>query len=170
LNDDKDASADVKTQLKETRKATLLNMAAVQLKMKDYGQVVVNCSKVLEHDGSNVKALYRRAQGYMNTAFFIEAEVDLVRARQEDPDNKDVVTLMQRLKQMRKAYDAKSAKMYGNMFKHVTPLSELEAKKSAEKAKMQTEAEEKPSGDAMEVDEASKQTEAADAMQTEAAA
>ena len=93
-----------------------------------------------------------------------------MRARQEDPDNKDVVTLMQRLKQMRKAYDAKSAKMYGNMFKHVTPLSELEAKKSAEKAKMQTEAEEKPSGDAMEVDEASKQTEAADAMQTEAAA
>lgn len=39
-------------------------------------------------DGSNVKAMYRRAHAYMETADLDLAELDIKKALEIDPDNK----------------------------------------------------------------------------------
>lgn len=39
-----------------------VNMAACHLKLKQWGDVKKTCSKALEMESSNVKALFRRAQ------------------------------------------------------------------------------------------------------------
>lgn len=41
-----------------------LNLAACQLKYKNYEGVITNCCKALNIEGKNVKALYRRATAY----------------------------------------------------------------------------------------------------------
>jgi tetratricopeptide (TPR) repeat protein len=43
---------------------------------------------VLELDGRNVKALYRRAQAYINLADLDLAEIDIKKALEIDPDNR----------------------------------------------------------------------------------
>lgn len=43
---------------------------------------------MLELDGKNVKALYRRAQAYMNLADLDLAEIDIKKALEIDPDNR----------------------------------------------------------------------------------
>jgi hypothetical protein len=52
----------------------------------------------------NVKALYRRAQAYMATADFMEAEVDLKRAAHLEPENAEVKALMKKLKLTEKVH------------------------------------------------------------------
>lgn len=44
--------------------------------------------KVLELESTNVKALYRRAQAYMNMADLDLAEFDIKKALELDPDNR----------------------------------------------------------------------------------
>lgn len=43
---------------------------------------------MLELDSANVKALYRRAQAYMNMADLDLAEFDIKKALEIDPDNR----------------------------------------------------------------------------------
>lgn len=43
---------------------------------------------MLELDGRNVKALYRRAQAYINLADLDLAEIDIKKALEIDPDNR----------------------------------------------------------------------------------
>ncbi|WP_348243394.1 hypothetical protein, partial [Salmonella enterica] len=52
-------------QAKALKVACNLNDAACKLKLKDYKQAEKLCTKVLDLDGRNVKALYRRAQAYI---------------------------------------------------------------------------------------------------------
>jgi len=49
-------------QIKELRRSTWLNLAAVELKLQQWKEAHNHAGKVLEMDPSNVKALYRRAQ------------------------------------------------------------------------------------------------------------
>lgn len=65
-----------------------LNNAACKLKLKDYKQAEKLCTKVLESDSQNVKALYRRAQAYIQLVDFDLAEVDIKKALEVDPDNR----------------------------------------------------------------------------------
>ena len=41
--------------------------SCLQVKQSQWQDVVKNCDKVLEADADNIKALYRRAQAYLNT-------------------------------------------------------------------------------------------------------
>lgn len=49
-----------------------------------------NIMQVLELDSRNVKALYRRAQAYINLADLDLAEFDIKKALEIDPDNRYV--------------------------------------------------------------------------------
>jgi FK506-binding protein 4/5 len=44
--------------------------------------------QVLELDGKNVKALYRRAQAYIQLVDLDLADIDIKRALEIDPDNR----------------------------------------------------------------------------------
>ncbi|KAI3514522.1 hypothetical protein L1887_12991 [Cichorium endivia] len=119
-----------KKQAKILKVSCNLNNAACKLKMKDYKEAEKLCTKVLEMESRNVKALYRRAQAYINVADLDLAEVDIKKALEIDPDNKDVKMEYRVLKEKMREYNKKDAKFYGNMF---AKLSAVDSKKMAPK-------------------------------------
>ncbi|KAJ1441666.1 Tetratricopeptide-like helical domain superfamily [Sesbania bispinosa] len=83
----------------------------------NYKEAEKLCTKVLDLETTNVKALYRRAQAYMQLADLDLAELDIKKALEIDPDNRDVKLEYKTLKEKVKEYNKKEAKFYGNMFK-----------------------------------------------------
>ena len=75
---------------KELKMMCLLNLAACQLKLKIFNCAAKNCSKVLETDPGNVKALYRRGQALMYMNDLSSAQRDLEEARNIDRSSKAV--------------------------------------------------------------------------------
>ncbi|KAE8699558.1 70 kDa peptidyl-prolyl isomerase [Hibiscus syriacus] len=100
---------------KALKVACNLNDAACKLKLKDYKQAEKLCTKVLELESSNVKALYRRAQAYIHLADLDLAEFDIKKALELDPDNREIKMEYKVLKEKIKEYNKKEAKFYGNI-------------------------------------------------------
>ncbi|XP_023548585.1 peptidyl-prolyl cis-trans isomerase FKBP62-like [Cucurbita pepo subsp. pepo] len=113
---DSSFSEDEKKQAKALKVACNLNNAACKLKLKQYNEAEKLCTKVLELESSNVKALYRRAQAYIELTDFDLAEFDIKKALDIDPNNRDVKLEYKTLKEKVKEYNKKDAKFYGNMF------------------------------------------------------
>ncbi|KAF9611710.1 hypothetical protein IFM89_034893, partial [Coptis chinensis] len=63
-----------------------LNNAACKLKLKDYEKAEKLCTKVIKLESTNVKALYRRAQAYIQLADLDLAEIDIKKALEIDPN------------------------------------------------------------------------------------
>lgn len=110
-----------------------LNNAACKLKLKEYKQAEKLCTKVLELESKNVKALYRRAQAYINLADLDLAEFDIKKALEIDPDNRDVKLEYKTLKEKMREFNKKEAKFYGNMFAKLNKLEPVDANKGATK-------------------------------------
>lgn len=113
-------SEDEKKQSKQLKISCNLNDAACKLKLKDYKEAAKLCTKVLELDSQNVKALYRRVQAYIQLADLELAEADIKKALEIDPDNRDVKLEYKILKEKIKEYNKKDAKFYSNMFAKMT--------------------------------------------------
>ncbi|CDP03935.1 unnamed protein product [Coffea canephora] len=126
-------SEEEKKQSKVLKISCNLNNAACKLKLKDYKQAEKLCSKVLELESSNVKALYRRGQAYMNLADLDLAELDIKKALEIDPNNRDVKLEYKVLKEKVKEYNKKDAKFYGNMFAKLNKLESVDLNKTAPK-------------------------------------
>ncbi|KAI4374419.1 hypothetical protein MLD38_012416 [Melastoma candidum] len=118
-----------KKQAKALKVACNLNDAACKLKLKDYKQAEKLCTKVLELESTNVKALYRRAQAYIQLTDFDLAEFDIKKALEIDPENRDVKVEYKVLKEKVKEYNKKDAKFYGNMFAKMSKPQTVEANK-----------------------------------------
>eukprot|EP00253_Pinus_taeda_P010513 PITA_10513 len=115
-------SEDQKQQTKALKVTCNLNNAACNLKLKEYREAAKLCSKVLEVDSKNVKALYRRAQAYIETADLDQAESGLKKALEIDPSNRDVNMEYKTLKEKQKEYNKEEAKLFGNMFNRMSRL------------------------------------------------
>lgn len=109
-----------------------LNKAACKLKLKDYKEAKELCTKVLEMDSTNVKALYRRAQAHMHLVDLDLAELDIKRALEIDPENRDVKMGYRRLKEKVKEYERRDAKFYGNMIDKLSKLEDDEGCRSSQ--------------------------------------
>ncbi|XVF81251.1 hypothetical protein PTKIN_Ptkin15bG0140800 [Pterospermum kingtungense] len=129
---DSSFSEDEKKQAKALKVACNLNNAACKLKLKDYKQAEKLCTKVLELESSNVKALYRRAQAFINLADLVLAELDIKKALELDPDNRDVKLEYKVLKEKIKEYNKKDAKFYGKMFARMNKAGSADSSKSKE--------------------------------------
>ncbi|XP_039021921.1 peptidyl-prolyl cis-trans isomerase FKBP62-like [Hibiscus syriacus] len=116
IEHDSSFGEDEKKQAKALKVACNLNNAACKLKLKDYKQADKLCTKVLELESTNVKALYRRAQAYIQLADLDLAEFDIKKALEHDPNNREVKLEYKVLKEKMKEYNKKEAKFYGNMF------------------------------------------------------
>ncbi|MQL90773.1 hypothetical protein Taro_023376 [Colocasia esculenta] len=145
---DSSFSDEEKKQSKVLKVTCNLNNAACKLKLKDYKEAVKLCTKVLEIDSRNVKALYRRAQAYIQLADLDLAELDIKKALEIDPDNRDVKLEYRTLKEKMKEYNKKEAKFYGNMFARMSKLEHMEANKTSSQASP------KPEADPMSIDSA----------------
>ncbi|WMV48426.1 hypothetical protein MTR67_041811 [Solanum verrucosum] len=129
---DSSFSDDEKQQVKLLKVSCNLNNAACKLKLKEYKEAAKLCSKVLEIDSKNVKALYRRAQAYIQLVDLDLAELDIKKALEIDPDNRDVKLEYKVLKEKIKEYNKKDAQFYGNIFAKMNKLEQSgEAKNEA---------------------------------------
>ncbi|KAH1047022.1 hypothetical protein J1N35_037806 [Gossypium stocksii] len=127
---DSSFSDEEKQQAKLLKVTCNLNNAACKLKLKDYKKAKKLCTEVLELDDRNVKALYRRAQAYMELVDFDLAEADVKKALEIDPDNRDVKLEYRVLKEKIRQYNKKDAQFYGNM---IAKMSKLEQEKATKK-------------------------------------
>ncbi|KAG6553480.1 hypothetical protein Mapa_004392 [Marchantia paleacea] len=109
-----------------------LNNAACKLRMNDYKEVIKLATKVLEVESQNVKALFRRAQAYVGTADLDLAELDIRKALEIDPTNREIRLEYKVLRQKQIEQNKKEAKMYGNMFSRLSKLEASEKKASSE--------------------------------------
>ncbi|KAL6978861.1 Peptidyl-prolyl cis-trans isomerase fkbp65 [Sarracenia purpurea var. burkii] len=126
-------SEEEKKQAKVLKVTCNLNNAACKLKLKEYKEAEKLCTKVLELDSRNVKALYRRAQAYINLSDLDLAEFDIKKALEIEPDNRDVKLEYKTLKEKVKEYNKKDAKFYGNMFAKLNKLESVETNKGVAK-------------------------------------
>lgn len=122
-----------KKQTKALKVACNLNNAASKLKLKEYKEAEKLCTKVLELESRNVKALYRRAQAYIQLADLDLAEFDIKKALEIDPNNRDVKLEYKTLKEKLKELNKKEAKFYGNMFAKMNKLESHESNKASAK-------------------------------------
>ncbi|GAB2258226.1 hypothetical protein Droror1_Dr00014386 [Drosera rotundifolia] len=134
-------SDEEKNQNKPLKISCNLNNAACKLKLKDYKQAEKLCTKVLELDSRNVKAFYRRAQAYIHLVDLELAEIDIRKALEIEPDNREVMLEDKALKDKVKEYNKKDAKFYSNMFSKLTKLESND--NSAEKTEVKEDAEAK---------------------------
>ncbi|MBA0599810.1 hypothetical protein Gorai_006014, partial [Gossypium raimondii] len=127
---DSSFSDEEKQQAKMLKVTCNLNNAACKLKLKDYKKAKKLCTEVLELDDRNVKALYRRAQAYMELVDFDLAEADIKKALEIDPDNRDVKLEYRVLKEKIRQYNKKDAQFYGNI---IAKMSKSEQEKATKK-------------------------------------
>ncbi|CAI8612500.1 unnamed protein product [Vicia faba] len=113
---DSSFSEEEKKLSKTLKIASYLNNAACKLKLKEYKDAERLCTKVLDIESTNVKGLYRRAQASMQLGDLDLAEIDVKKALEVEPDNREVKLEYRNLKEMVKEYNKKQAKFYGNMF------------------------------------------------------
>ena len=98
---------EAKAAAKKIKLAVFSNQAACKLKLKDYSAAIAAASKALDIDGSSVKVLFRRAQASVALDFWDDAENDLRKALEIEPDNKDVKLEQARLKKKQAEQDKK---------------------------------------------------------------
>ncbi|KAF5831361.1 hypothetical protein DUNSADRAFT_13203 [Dunaliella salina] len=98
------------------KKGVSLNLAAANLKLKDYREAIKNCDKALEVDPNNTKALYRRAQAFLAQGDTVEAEQDVKSALLLAPKDPDLLALQKKLRAVMKEEAQKQKSLYSKMF------------------------------------------------------
>ncbi|KAL2320604.1 hypothetical protein Fmac_029573 [Flemingia macrophylla] len=113
-------SEDEKRHANTLRLSCNLNNAACKLKLGEYIEASRLCTKVLEQDPSNIKALYRRCQAYLKTSDLEKAEADIKRALIIDPNNRDIKLEYKELKLKQKEYNRYEADIFSTMLSRIT--------------------------------------------------
>ncbi|EFJ16354.1 hypothetical protein SELMODRAFT_445274 [Selaginella moellendorffii] len=100
---------------KQLKTVCCVNNAASKLKQEKYKDCIALCTKVLDLEAGNMKALYRRAQAYLENADIELADKDVRKMIAADPHNRDAKVLQQELRKRGLDYDKKAAKLFGTM-------------------------------------------------------
>lgn len=106
-----------------------VNKAACSLKLNDFQGAIKLCSKVLGIEFYNIKALYRRAQALIQTTDLVSADMDIKKALEVDPQNREVKLIQKTLKQLQAESNKRDAKLYSNMFADMTKQTSAITKK-----------------------------------------
>lgn len=100
------------------------NLAQVLLNQKNYPEVISFTNKALLEDGSNLKALFRRAKAYNALSEWDDAKRDLTELLARDAGNVDAQRELQAMQEAVRAYDKKQQKTFGNMFQKLSKMEE----------------------------------------------
>eukprot|EP00931_Biecheleriopsis_adriatica_P115095 TRINITY_DN90932_c0_g1_i1.p1 TRINITY_DN90932_c0_g1~~TRINITY_DN90932_c0_g1_i1.p1 ORF type:complete len:668 (-),score=195.74 TRINITY_DN90932_c0_g1_i1:55-2058(-) len=73
------------------------NLAQLHIKRGEWGKVKDLTGKILEHQPSNEKALYRRAQAFFTFSLWEQCESDLEVLLKHHPENKDASLMLQQV-------------------------------------------------------------------------
>ncbi|KAK3405356.1 hypothetical protein EUGRSUZ_K01672 [Eucalyptus grandis] len=104
-----------KSSVNVLRLSCYLNNAACKLRLGDYSGATKFCTKALDLDPCNIKALYRRSQAYLKSCDFDEAEGDINKALILQPENRDVKLVYKELKNKQKEYKVYQAEISRTM-------------------------------------------------------
>lgn len=96
---------DLKKQIRQQKAILHSNLAMCQLKNCNYDMALINCTKCLEIDQCNVKALFRRAQARTGRNEYDEALEDYTTALKIDPSNQEIKNKMVHVESLRKSYN-----------------------------------------------------------------
>ncbi|TPX69932.1 hypothetical protein SpCBS45565_g02022 [Spizellomyces sp. 'palustris'] len=98
-----------------------LNLAACYLKAQEWTRAIHYASKALNIDRGNVKALYRRAQGYLGRVDYELAKKDCDSALEhaDETVEKELVILLKHVQMRMKETDAKQKKLFAKMLSGV---------------------------------------------------
>ncbi|OEL34485.1 Peptidyl-prolyl cis-trans isomerase FKBP62 [Dichanthelium oligosanthes] len=131
INEDGNFEDEIEKLMKILRVSCWLNHATCCLKLKDFARAISLCSKVLEIESCNVKALYRRAQAYAESYDLESAKTDVLKVLELDPNNKEVKVLQANLKKLQVESNKRDAKLYANMFEQTAKESDVVSKVSS---------------------------------------
>ncbi|OMO50931.1 hypothetical protein CCACVL1_30112 [Corchorus capsularis] len=116
-------------EVKALRISCWLNGAACSLKLNDFQGAIKLCSQVLDFEFHNVKALYRRAQAFIETSDLFLADLDIKKALETDPQNRELKLLQKRLRELQAESNKRDAKLFTNMFARMSKDSSVPTKK-----------------------------------------
>ncbi|GAA0154326.1 chaperone [Lithospermum erythrorhizon] len=125
ISEDLSFAEDEQKLVKSLSVSCWLNCAACRLKLNNFQEAVKLCSKVLDVEYGNVKALYRRAQAYIESADLHLAELDITKALEIDPQNRGLKLLQKKLKQLQVESNKRDAALYASMFKETRKDSSI---------------------------------------------
>ena len=93
----------------------LLNEAQCRLNLHQPQGAAALCSRVLEREPHNVKALYRRAVAALEQAEYVDARRDLTNAAKLDPKNRDVRVKLAACQQAAAEQKSRERRLYAAM-------------------------------------------------------
>ena len=129
-----------KEEAKALLKSLQLNTAAAYLKAGEPLKAREAATKVLEGgDPYNEKALYRRAQSYIDTSDWVEAALDIKLALGNNPDNVDFKNLAKKLKVAENKSAAKEKSMWAKTFQKFSKDQEPEPSEPSPAPEQKTE-------------------------------
>ena len=94
----------------------VLNMAAAFILDKKWDEALKECTKVLEIQENNVKALFRRGQCYLGKRDYDLALEDFNTAKNLEPNDKGILGEIAKVKKAKLEYAQKEKKMFSKMF------------------------------------------------------
>jgi len=94
----------------------LLNVAAAELKLKDYDTCLENCEEALDIDPSSVKAMFRKGQALRGLKDTDQAMVVLAKAMEMEPNDKGIRNEYAAVKKTIDDYKKKEKAAYSKMF------------------------------------------------------
>lgn len=110
-------TADEMAQIKDLKLAHFCNLAMCHLKQgPNWQKAHLNCSKALDLDPKNVKALFRRGKCNAHLGRLDEAKEDLERALVLQPDNKDAIKELRSLRVQFATQRRKEQRKFAGMF------------------------------------------------------
>jgi len=99
------------------------NLSQIYIYAEKPKKAVLECNKVLEMDGENVKMLFRRAVAHRMEQAYDEALKDLDKALEVEPENPLLLKERMKVKKLKQQYLDKSKKMFKGMFADNSALS-----------------------------------------------
>eukprot|EP01015_Nassula_variabilis_P004917 TRINITY_DN1348_c0_g1_i32.p1 TRINITY_DN1348_c0_g1~~TRINITY_DN1348_c0_g1_i32.p1 ORF type:complete len:467 (-),score=121.27 TRINITY_DN1348_c0_g1_i32:128-1528(-) len=108
--------SEIETEIVKFKLTLYLNISAAALKLKEYKVAIERASNCIEHEPSNVKAFFRRAQAYAEFSEYDNAIKDLQTALEVEPNNQDILNELRKIKEKVKKINQKEKGMYSKIF------------------------------------------------------
>lgn len=136
-SDDEDDDGGADSSLRKVNEVALschLNIAACQLKLKEYTAVLESTNHALKIDADNVKAMFRRAQALIQLSRWDEADELLAAAVRLEPNNTAVRDEIHQQKVRRQQHAVKERSQFSSVF---DKLADQEAKERKQRLQQQ---------------------------------
>jgi len=111
-----DVSAPQQKEIDETKLSCYLNLAACYLKLQKWDKAIHNATEALRIDAKNSKALFRRAQAYIQHKNWEAAKNDLIAAEKHDPTNAEVKSALAKVQSAIADALQREKNVYAKMF------------------------------------------------------